>query len=73
MVARHTPKRNKPVAKASGAGRRPDDLDLNALYAQAAREMRTNKGRIEAGETYAAGRRSGPEGSASKNRNRWYG
>jgi hypothetical protein len=73
MAKGRTSRRSKTAASASGSRRNPDDLDLDALCAQAAREMRKNKGRIEAGESFASGRRGGPEGSASENKNRWYG
>jgi len=38
-----------------------------AEFAQAEREMGRNKGQIFAGETFAPGRRSGPEKSPSSN------
>ncbi len=70
---RRTPARKTRSASAKGSEGKPEEFDMKTLGREAAEQMRLNKGRIDAGESFASGRRRGPEGSPSANRNRWYG
>ncbi|NYI42404.1 hypothetical protein BKA03_002523 [Demequina lutea] len=68
-----TPKRKTPPAGAKKSAGNQEEFDLKAMARQARAQTLQNKARIEAGETFASGRRGGREGSPSANRNRWYG
>lgn len=70
---RRTPARKTRSASAKGSAGKPEEFDMKTLRREAAVQTTRNKGQIEAGETFASGRRRGPEASPSANRNRWYG